>query len=198
MVISGWLFGQLAWLLRTYGYGFIFNRDSETDSWHRELLINAICTSLSTPQMSGLRAKAWRLNAQIAHIDQLLIPVINAVCPTCQSVCCVNRFGRYDIGDIIYVAALGIRPDEIIAFGTNERPEDLPCNYLAVTGCAVSRQLRPFRCNWYFCTPAIEYMESSGGRAYRGFNGQFAEIIRLRKELLDEFHAAIKTLSESD
>jgi hypothetical protein len=38
-------------------------------------------------------------------------------------------------------------------------------------------------------------MENGSMRAYREFNRLFLELIRLRKDMLDEFSAAVKILS---
>ncbi|MEO5360735.1 MAG: hypothetical protein H7843_09870 [Nitrospirota bacterium] len=193
MTINGGLYRKLSGLLSASGYGFIFNH--EKDDCSRALLINAISSAVKMPQMSGLRAMAWQLSAEIANTGPLITPCNDVVCPQCESVCCLNKFGRYDIGDIIYMTALGYQPDEILH---NNEPECLPCKYLSYSGCSVSRQLRPFRCNWFFCTPMIEYMESGSKKAYRGFNMLFQDIIQLRTAMLDEFHAAIVLLSESE
>ncbi|MBF0556780.1 MAG: hypothetical protein HQK96_19880 [Nitrospirae bacterium] len=196
MAISVRLYGQLSKLLVSSGCGYTLNREGEggEDMWAS--LINAIGAAADMPQMSGLKEMAKRLSAKIAHADPFIMDCNGKVCPQCEGVCCLNKFGRYDIGDVIYLAALGYRPAEILSF-SNHDPECLPCKYLSQAGCVISRQLRPFRCNWFFCIPIIEYMENGNKKAYRGFSSLFHEIIRLRKDMLDEFCAYIKVLSES-
>lgn len=195
MTINSRLYRKLSGLLSASGYGFIFNHENDDNS--QKLLINAISSAVNMPQMSGLRTMARQLNAEITNTGPLITTANDAVCPRCESVCCLNKFGRYDIGDIIYMTALGYQPDERLPY-SNNGPEHLPCKYLSHSGCTVLRQLRPFRCNWFFCTPIIEYMESGSKKAYRGFNRLFQDIIRLRTAMLDEFHAAIVLLSKSE
>ncbi|MBF0488398.1 MAG: hypothetical protein HQK98_09580 [Nitrospirae bacterium] len=164
------------------------------DRWNS--LIYAVGDVADMPRMSGLREMASQLSAKIAHVDPFIKSCNDEICPQCEGVCCLNKFGCYDIGDVIYLVALGWRPVEILSF-SNNAPEGLPCKYLSQSGCVISRRVRPFRCNWFFCIPIIEHMENGGKRAYRGFSRLFQEIIRLRKDMLDEFCAYTKVLSES-
>ncbi|MCG6551086.1 MAG: hypothetical protein L7F77_02065 [Candidatus Magnetominusculus sp. LBB02] len=179
--------------LSSDGYGLVLNSD-RTDA---ALLINAIGLAAAMPHMSDIREMARRLQVKIALADPIIKPGNDKVCPNCQAVCCVNKFGCYDVGDVIYIALLGYLDEQSLPWSNNELA-GLPCKYLLPTGCALLRQLRPFRCNWFFCTPIIEYMESGGKRAYRAFNRLFQEIITLRKEMLDEFSASALSLSGED
>ncbi|MBF0318290.1 MAG: hypothetical protein HQL01_00595 [Nitrospirae bacterium] len=157
-------------------------------------LIDTLNAAANVPQFSRLKEMARQLNAKIALAGEFITPFNAEICPQCNSVCCLNKFGCYDFDDLIYMGALGCHKDEFISFANNA-PEDLPCRYLTQTGCTISRQLRPFRCNWFFCAPLVQHMENGSMKAYRGFNRLFQEIIRLRKDMLDEFSAAINILS---
>lgn len=107
-----------------------------------------------------------------------------AVCPDCTSVCCINRHAYHEHEDIVYLAALG----EGMPSYSGGIPLVEPCQFLGECGCAVSRHLRPHRCNAYFCTPMLEYLENGPAPVYRQFIHDLERINRKREELLEEFY----------
>ncbi|MGC2062952.1 MAG: hypothetical protein WA610_08230 [Thermodesulfovibrionales bacterium] len=107
-----------------------------------------------------------------------------AVCPECTSVCCINRHAYHEHEDIVYLAALGERMPSYNA----EVFDTEPCQFLGNAGCTISRHLRPHRCNAYFCTPMLEYLENRPASEYRKFIYDLERITRKREEMLEEFY----------
>lgn len=103
-----------------------------------------------------------------------------AACPACDKVCCIDRHGTYEKEDILFLSALGEKPE-------TERPREddtLPCRYIAPSGCRLKRYRRPFRCTWYFCQALLESMPEGIAREYRAFIKTFQDLQELRRRLL--------------
>ena len=107
-----------------------------------------------------------------------------AVCPGCRSVCCINRHAYHEHEDIVYLGALDA---EMPSYHQGVADAD-PCQFLAEQGCTISRQLRPHRCNAYFCSPMLEYLEIGPAHQYRQFIHDLERINRKREEMLEEFY----------
>ena len=121
---------------------------------------------------------------EVLEAIESLSPVIERytrlVCPTCQSVCCIDRHSRYDDSDKIFLDSLGELPPE----RRDGMPETDPCQFLGERGCTMKRYQRPYRCTWYFCAPLLEAIEASGVREYRIFIEKLEEVTRKREALL--------------
>jgi hypothetical protein len=105
-----------------------------------------------------------------------------AACPECEKVCCIDRHGTYEEEDILFLSALGEKPE-------TEMPRDddtLPCRYLTPRGCKLSRHRRPFRCTWYFCSALLQSMPDDVAREYRVFIKTFQHLQELRRSLLSQ------------
>lgn len=103
-----------------------------------------------------------------------------AACPACNKVCCIDRHGTYEKEDILFLSALGEKPE-------TERPREddtLPCRHLTPRGCRLKRYMRPFRCTWYFCHALLESMPEGIAREYRAFIKTFQDLQELRRRLL--------------
>ena len=135
------------------------------------------------------------LAAEVAGLTETVSGFIQehtaTVCTACAKVCCINRHSYHETADIIYLCALGERlPAYDKAVADTE-----PCQFLGERGCAIRRSLRPYRCNWYFCTPLLEHMQSASAREYRRFMGLMTELGRKREALLDIYGEAEKEQS---
>lgn len=107
-----------------------------------------------------------------------------AVCPDCRQVCCINRHAYHEHEDIVYIAALGERLPSY-----NEMiPDTAPCQFLGSAGCTISRQLRPHRCNAYFCSPMLEYLWNGPASEYRRFIHGLELVTLKREEMLAEYY----------
>jgi hypothetical protein len=109
------------------------------------------------------------------------------VCPHCCNVCCINRHSYYDYEDLIYIQALGLKPP---ARKENICDTDC-CQFLSAAGCTIERALRPFRCNWYFCSPLLKSMEDGAAKPYRQFIKEFQKVIELKKTVVGTFLSTI-------
>jgi hypothetical protein len=134
-------------------------------------------------ELLQVKTMACKIRDGINQIDSFVQQAAAAVCPSCEKVCCINRHGYYDCEDLIYIYALGLK---LPAYKECVRDAD-PCQFLSMYGCTTQRSIRPFRCNWYFCNPLLEYMEKCPQRQYREFINRFHEIIDLRAEMIKEF-----------
>lgn len=111
------------------------------------------------------------------------------VCPECSSVCCINRHSYQTFDDIIFIFALG----EQIPLHAPDLDDSASCQFLGKAGCAIPRPLRPYRCNWYFCSPLLSRIaECSTIRHYRFFISLLQKITRGRQRLMEEYNSEIR------
>ncbi len=103
------------------------------------------------------------------------------VCPDCENVCCIDKHGKYDNNDMIFMRAL-------VAV-TEQRPheggDDDPCRYLDGSGCSRARWERPFRCTHFFCTPLLKSLENDNAKLYRGFVVYLQYLTSVRQRMLE-------------
>jgi hypothetical protein len=129
---------------------------------------------------AGERIKAAR---ELRCLFDSLTPFIQGhterVCPVCERVCCIDRHGRYDREDKIFISVLGI---QIPAF-IHDRKDTDPCRYLTSGGCSIERWQRPFRCTWYFCDALLESMKDDRGKPYRSFVHSLQKLVLIRQQL---------------
>lgn len=112
-----------------------------------------------------------------------------AICPECSSVCCINRHSYHALEDIVYIYALG----EQIPPHAPGLDDSGSCQFLGKLGCAIPRTLRPYRCNWYFCSPLLARIaELSPVRHYRLFINLLQKISRERQRLMEEYNSEVK------
>jgi len=137
----------------------------------------------SGAELLQVKTMACKIRDGINQIDSFVQQVTAAACPSCEKVCCINRHGYYDCEDLIYIYALGLK---LLVYKECVKDTE-PCQFLSMYGCTIERSIRPFRCNWYFCNPLLEYMEKGPQRQYREFINRFHEIIELRAEMIKEF-----------
>jgi hypothetical protein len=138
-------------------------------------------------ELAGIRSTAQEVRARIGAVDSFIQRHTSTVCPQCRKVCCINRHAYYNVDDLIYIYALGLKPHEY------ERREDTePCQFLSVKGCRLDRALRPSGCNWYFCDSLFSSMETTSGNAYREFDDALQELADLWMELISGFRAIFR------
>ncbi len=104
----------------------------------------------------------------------------SVVCSSCEKVCCINKHGRHDPEDILFISAIGI---ELLPYEPDRRDED-PCRFLGSDGCSLERWMRPFRCTWYFCEPLLKSIGEDGGKAHREFVGSLQKLVSIRQKLI--------------
>ncbi len=134
-------------------------------------------------ELSKMGCLAMALRGHIDAVDHFIQQNTAQVCPDCQKVCCINRHGYYDYQDLIYITALGLTPP---LYGEGI-VDTAPCQFLSECGCAIERSIRPFRCNWHFCTDLMVFMSSGPAKPLREFNLQFKELQALRQAMIDYF-----------
>jgi hypothetical protein len=113
------------------------------------------------------------------------------VCPECSSVCCINRHSYHTFDDIVYIYALG----EQIPLHTPGLDDSGACQFLGRAGCTIPRSLRPYRCNWYFCTPLLgRIAELSTVRRHRFFINLLQKITMERQKLMEEYNSGVRDI----
>jgi hypothetical protein len=103
------------------------------------------------------------------------------VCPDCENVCCMDKHGRYDEHDIIFLKAL----DVDIPADAVEREETDGCRYMTENGCSLERWMRPYRCTFFFCDALLKSLEGDNPKLYRAFREYFDHMVSTRQKLLD-------------
>jgi hypothetical protein len=103
------------------------------------------------------------------------------VCPDCTKVCCIDKHGRYDKNDLVFLSALGVKiqPD------LPDREESAPCRFLHEKGCSRERWERPFRCTHFFCAPLLKSLENDNAKLYRAFVEYLQYLVSVRQRLLE-------------
>jgi hypothetical protein len=140
-------------------------------------------------RLNKVRDIASGIAEEIENLSAFIQPLTAVVCPECSSVCCINRHSYHTFDDIVYIYALG----EQIPFHTPGLDGSGPCQFLGKLGCALPRSLRPYRCNWYFCSPLLARItELSTIRHYRLFIDLLQKITRGRQRLMEEYNTEVK------
>ena len=103
------------------------------------------------------------------------------VCPECKKVCCIDKHGRYDKYDLVFLSALGAKKHH----DPPEREESDPCRFLNEKGCSRERWERPFRCTQFFCDALLKSLESDNAKLYRAFVEYLQHLISVRQRLLE-------------
>ena len=105
-----------------------------------------------------------------------------AVCPSCESVCCIDRHGTYEPEDLVLLQSLGLEPHH-----ERQKENDTgPCRFLSANGCGLPRWQRPFRCTWYFCTCLLDAMPLKNPKEYREFVGALDRLVNLRNTIIQK------------
>jgi len=112
----------------------------------------------------------------------------SVVCPECLQVCCINRHSYHELRDVVCIHALG---EKLPAY-KKEAWDTEPCQFLGEKGCTLGRPLRPHRCNWYFCAPLLEHIQTVSAREYRRFVAGLRDINEKREGLFMTFANALK------
>ena len=133
--------------------------------------------------LMGTRRMALALRSKIYGVDLFIQENTAQVCPDCRTVCCINKHGYYDHQDLIYISALGL----LMPMYREGVEDTAPCQFLSETGCRIERSIRPFRCNWHFCSELITFMNSGPAKPLREFNNRFRELQAMRQEMADQF-----------
>jgi len=103
------------------------------------------------------------------------------VCPECRKVCCIDKHGRYDTNDLLFLRALGVKKHDDLP----DREESAPCRYLNENGCSRERWERPFRCTQFFCDALLKSLENDNAKLYRAFVDYLQHLISVRQRLLE-------------
>jgi hypothetical protein len=124
-------------------------------------------------------AIAEKLKQLLIESSPLIEEYTAAVCPDCAEVCCRQKHGMYQEGDIRYVQALG----EDVPCRDATRPPDGPCEAMGPYGCGQPRWMRPFKCTWFFCEPLLAALNSSPPKKVRRLSTALQEMSDLYGEL---------------
>jgi len=140
-----------------------------------------------------VREIASGIAMEIENLSVFIQQHTAVVCPECSSVCCINRHSYHTFDDIVFIYALG----EHIPLHTPGLDDSGPCQFLREPGCAIPRVLRPYRCNWYFCSPLLDRItELNTSRNYRLFIKLLQKIAGGRQRLMEEYNSEVKALEE--
>ncbi len=165
-----------------YSYEKIFHRPGGNSGE----IVSYIRDAFARPGDGFQRARtlAREVSDLILSLDHFQQQGCSAVCPGCKDVCCINRHAYHEHEDLVYLAALGEKmPSYRAGLADTE-----PCQFLGEYGCSIERNLRPHRCNAYFCTPFLEYINNVPPREHRRFVSNLEQLTRKREDMLEEFY----------
>ena len=134
-------------------------------------------------EVEGIRSLAFEVNTGIDTIDPFIQEITAKICPTCKSSNCINANGRFDWCDLIFLSAMGI---ELPHFRDGLVDED-PCQFLAEKGCFLTRTMRPYRCNWWYCDHLLEVFNSWRHRKQRMLISLMQNITQTRFKMCNQF-----------
>jgi hypothetical protein len=139
-----------------------------------------------------VRKLSIQVAEDIEHLGVFLERHTAVVCPECTSVCCINRHSYHAFDDRVYIYAIG----EKIPLHNSVLDDSGPCQFLGQLGCTIARSLRPYRCNWYFCSPLLADITSrNSNRQYRLFIILLQEITEKRQKMMAEYVSVVKKMS---
>ena len=140
-------------------------------------------------RLAKVRKLAVLVAEAIENLSVFLEQHTAVVCPECTSVCCSNRHSYHAFDDIVYIFAIG----EKIPLHNSVLDDSEPCQFLGKQGCTMARSLRPYRCNWYFCSPLLAHITAhNSNRHYRLFIKLLQEITEKRLQMMEEYSSAVK------
>ena len=143
-------------------------------------------------KLQKVKDLAQKIKKGIEMIGPFIQRSTEAVCPGCPNVCCVSKHGYYNYEDLVYIYALGLKiPDYDFV-----KKDSTPCQFLSEKGCFADRSVRPSGCNWYFCEPLLDYMESKA--EYGKFDAGLRDVAELWLELMSEFDRVIKGMETGE
>jgi hypothetical protein len=128
--------------------------------------------------LSNKEELAYELRQAFEAVSPFIEKHTLIVCPQCEDVCCIDKHGRYDEDDILFLSALGV---EVV--DSNGLKETDPCRYLTEKGCSLPRWRRPFRCTYFFCDTLLRSLEGDDAKFYRAFVDYLQCLIYLRQRL---------------
>ena len=134
---------------------------------------------------------ATLITKDMENLGAFLQPHTAIVCPECASVCCINRHSYHALDDIVYICAIG----EKIPLHNPALDDSGPCQFLGKLGCTITRSLRPYRCNWYFCSPLLAHIAAhNSNRHYRLFINLLQKITEKRQKMMEEYVSVVKNI----
>jgi hypothetical protein len=138
-----------------------------------------------------VRNLAVLIAEEIENLGAFLQQYTAVVCPECISVCCINRHSYHALDDIVYIHAMG----EKIPLYNSALDDSEPCQFLGKQGCTIARSLRPYRCNWYFCSPLLAHITAhNSNRHYRLFIKLLQGITEKRLKMTEEYASVVKNI----
>jgi len=142
-------------------------------------------------RLAALRDIAAGISAEMKDLSAFIEQHTAVVCPECRSVCCINLHSYHTFDDIVYLYAR----EEKIPRHTAGLVDSDPCQFLGKTGCSIQRDLRPYRCNWYFCTPLLDHIvEHNSCRHYRCFINLLERITGKRQKMMEEYASVLSAV----
>jgi len=139
-----------------------------------------------------VRNLAALIAKDMENLGTFLQPHTAIVCHECVSVCCINRHSYHALDDIVYIYAIG----EEIPLHKSAIEDSEPCQFLGKRGCTISRSLRPYRCNWYFCSSLLAHITAHNShRHYRLFINLLQEITEKRQKMMEEYASGVKDIA---
>ncbi len=133
------------------------------------------------PQFDNQKELALELKEAFNAVSPFIEKHTSIVCPECEKVCCIDKHGRYDKNDLIFLRYLGVEVNK----NPPDREETGPCRYMNEKGCLLERWERPFRCTYFFCDRLLKSLENDNAKLYRAFVGYLQHLIFIRQKLLD-------------
>lgn len=140
------------------------------------------------PNLQQAKQLAERIEKKLRAVNGDLETLCNETCESCIDICCKKATVWYDFKDLLYLYfSSGCLPA-----GQIYKNPDLSCSNLAPSGCRLPRTMRPFICTWYICPDQAAICSSKWPHGRHRMMVAIQEIQWLRKQLENEFIAAVR------
>lgn len=134
--------------------------------------------------LQEVKANARLFFESFNKMDPFIQDYTAKTCPYCGSVCCANKHGMPDFGDVAAILAMGY---EVPAYRLDVDINGM-CQFMGEKGCTLIRARRPYRCTWYYCDPLLKQIEIGPAKHYRRFVADVQEMASARGALLNSFY----------
>ncbi len=127
---------------------------------------------------------AQNYSQKMEQVSSFIEAYTQKTCPYCGTVCCAQKHGLPEFGDVAAFLSLGHTPP----YYDLHLPLSGACQFMGPRGCTIERIIRPYRCTWYFCDPLLTQIEIGPTAHYNQFIKLVQQLADARGQMLTLFY----------